>query len=197
MLLRGRRVLVAITGASGVIYGARLVAHLAKRGLLEAVIYTPSALIVAREEGIDLEKFIKGLGVPAYLSTRLDAPYASSSRAPWAMVVAPCSMKTLAALAHGYSDNLVTRAALAVLRLGRKLVLVVRETPLGKAELRNMLLAAENGAIILPAAPAFYTRPRTLSDIVDFVVGKILDVLGIEHSLYQRWRGYSNSSSPK
>lgn len=197
MSLHGGKILVAITGASGIVYGVRLVAYLARRGLLEAVIYTSSAVMVAKEEGIDLERFIKALGVPAYPSTRMDAPYASSSRAPCAMVIAPCSMKTLAAIAHGYGDNLVTRAALAVLRLGRKLVLVLRETPLGIAELRNMLLAAENGAIILPAAPAFYTKPRTISNMVDFIVGKILDVLDIEHRLYQRWRGYSSSSSLK
>ncbi len=158
-------------------------------GRLEAVIATKAAQQVAlHEEGVDLADALRGLGARLYWEDEIDAPYASSSRAVDAMVVAPCSMRTLAAIAAGLSDNLVTRAALAHLRLGRRLVLVVRETPLGVAELRNMLRAAEYGAVILPAAPGFYHRPRTVGDMVDFVVGKILDVLGIEHGLYSRWR---------
>ncbi len=140
------------------------------------------------EEGVDLGEALGRLGARLYWEDDIEAPYASSSRAVDAMVVAPCSMRTLAAVAAGLSDNLVTRATRAHLRLGRRLVLVVRETPLGIAELRNMLRAAEYGATILPAAPGFYHRPRSVEDMVDFVVGKILDVLGLEHRLYARWR---------
>lgn len=183
------RVLVAVTGASGVAYALRLIEVLKSSHMLEAVIYTGAALKVAEaEEDIDLESWLKSLGVASYRDEEIDAPYASSSRAPHAMVIVPCSMKTLAAISHGYADGLVARAALAMLRLRRPLVLVVRETPLGVAELKNMLEAALAGAVVLPASPGFYHKPRTVKDMVDFIVGKILDVLGVEHSLYKRWR---------
>ncbi|WP_236698104.1 UbiX family flavin prenyltransferase [Pyrodictium occultum] len=182
--------LVAITGASGIVYGVRLAETLNSMKMLEAVIYTRSAELVAREEmGRSLVDLLGGLDAPVYRDDELDAPYASSSRIPaGGMAVAPCSTRTLAAVAHGIADNLVARAALATLRLRRRLVLVVRETPLGLAEIRNMLLAAENGATVLPASPAFYHRPRTIEDMVMFIVGKVLDALGIEHGLYRRWR---------
>lgn len=144
--------------------------------------------VALHEEGVDLGEALKSLGARLYWEDEIDAPYASSSRAVDAMVVAPCSTRTLAAIAAGLSDNLVTRAALAHLRLGRRLILVIRETPLGVAELRNMLRVAEYGATVLPAAPGFYHHPRSVDDMVDFIVGKILDVLGIEHGLYSRWR---------
>jgi len=144
--------------------------------------------VALHEEGESLISVARRLGVSLYWEDEIDAPYASSSRAADALVVAPCSMRTLAAIAHGIPDNLVTRAALAHLRLGRPVVLVLRETPLGRAEIRNMLMAAENGAVILPASPAFYHKPRGIGDMVDFVVGKVLDVLGLPHNLYRRWR---------
>jgi 4-hydroxy-3-polyprenylbenzoate decarboxylase len=185
-----RRILVAVTGASGVRYGLRLAEVLAEKGLLEAVLASRAAEQVARaEEGISLEKWADDKGFKLYWDYEIDAPYSSSSRAVDAVAVAPCSMRTLAAVAHGLADNLITRAVLAHLRLRRPVVLVIRETPLGLAELRNMLLAAENGATILPASPGFYHRPRSVEDMVDFVVGKVLDVLGVSHSLYRRWRG--------
>jgi 4-hydroxy-3-polyprenylbenzoate decarboxylase len=198
------RVLVAITGASGVVYAVRLISVLRRMGVLEAVIHSRSSILSARSEGIELERFLEALklqGVRVYGENDIAAPYASSSSAPDAMVVIPCSVKTLASIAYGIADNLITRAALSVLRLSRKLILVPRETPLGRAEIKAMLEAAENGAIILPASPAFYVKPRHLSDIVNFIVGKVLDVLGYQHSLYPRWsgklEGYSSSSSPR
>jgi len=161
---------------------------LAGKGLLEALLATKTAERVAQhEESLSLADYAESLGVPLYWEHELDAPYASSSRAARAMVVAPCSTRTLAAIALGVADNLVTRAALAHLRLGRRVVLVVRETPLGVAEIRNMLYAAQNGAVILPASPAFYHKPRSIDDLVDFIVGKVLDVIGVEHTLYARW----------
>ncbi|MET1129191.1 MAG: UbiX family flavin prenyltransferase [Thermoproteota archaeon] len=187
--------MVAITGASGIVYGLRLAEVLLERGMLEAIIYTESAERVSKSElGISLRERLSTMGVPLYSEKDIDAPYASSSRLPCAMVVAPASTRTLAAIAGGLSDNLVTRAALSMLRLGRKLVLVVRETPLGIAEILNMLKVALYGAVVLPASPGFYSKPQTVEDMVNFVVGKVLDVLGIEHSLYKRWDGRSSQA---
>ncbi len=183
-----KRVLIAITGASGTIYGVRLVEVLLERGFNVDIVVTEAARRVSLvEEGYDVAERLRALGVKVYGENDLEAPYASSSSAPDAMIVAPCSTRTLAAIACGLADNLVTRAALAVLRLHRPLVLVVRETPLGVAELENMLKVARAGAVVLPASPAFYHRPKTIMDLVDFVVGKVLDVLGVEHQLYRRW----------
>ena len=117
----------------------------------------------------------------------LTAPIASSSRAPEAMVIAPCSMKTLSAIAHGYADDLIVRAAEIMLRLGRPLVLMPRETPLSLPAIENMRLTRQAGAIILPPMMAYYPQPRTVDEITDFFVGKVLDVLGLNHDLYRRW----------
>ncbi len=182
------RVLLAITGASGVRYGMRLAEILSEKKLLEAVIVTSAAEKVAEhEEGIRLRDKLEALA-PVYDEHEIDAPYASSSRAVDAMVVAPCSMKTLAAIAHGFGGNLVTRAALAHLRLRRSLILVIRETPLSLADIENMRFVALMGAVVLPASPGFYHQPRSVDDMIDFIVGKVLDVLGVGHSLYRRWR---------
>jgi 4-hydroxy-3-polyprenylbenzoate decarboxylase len=115
------------------------------------------------------------------------APLASSSRAAEAMVVAPCSTKTLAAIAHGYADNLIVRAAEAMLRLNRPLVLMPRETPLTLAAIENMRALRLAGAVLLPPMVAYYPRPRSIEEVTDFFVGKVLDVLGLQHSLYRRW----------
>jgi 4-hydroxy-3-polyprenylbenzoate decarboxylase len=115
------------------------------------------------------------------------APIASSSRAPEAMVVAPCSMKTLSAVAHGYADDLIVRVAGIMLRLGRPLVLMPRETPLSLPAIENMRLARLAGAVILPPVVAYYPHPQTIDEVTDFFVGKVLDVLGLEHGLYRRW----------
>ncbi len=182
------RILVGLSGASGIIYGMRLIEYLSERQMVEAVIYTKPAEIVAHyEEGIDLRNWLNRMAVDSFREDEIDAPYASSSSAADAMVIIPCSMNTLASIANGLSSNLLTRAALTMLRLRRPLVLVIRETPLGLAELRNMLKATLNGATILPASPAFYHKPRTIDDIVNFIVGKVLDVLGIRHNLYRSW----------
>jgi 4-hydroxy-3-polyprenylbenzoate decarboxylase len=182
------RILVGLSGASGIIYGMRLVEYLSERQLIEAVIYTKPAEVVAYyEEGINLRDWLNRMAINSFREDEIAAPYASSSNAADAMVIIPCSMNTLASIANGLSNNLLTRAALTMLRLKRPLILVIRETPLGLAELRNMLKAALNGATILPASPAFYHKPRTIDDMVNFVVGKVLDVLGIKHDLYKPW----------
>ncbi len=181
------KILVAITGASGIIYGVRLIEVLVKKGYKVDAIITRSAMKVAEAEGYinDVARLYNIVKV--YDEDDLTAPYASSSGAADAMIIAPCSTKTLAAIAHGYAVNLVVRAALVMLRLKRPLILVIRETPLGVIELRNMLIVARAGAVVLPASPGFYHKPKTIDDLINFVVGKILDMLGIEHKLYKRW----------
>jgi len=184
---------VAITGASGVRYGVRLVKVSAELGLrLTGVIVTRSADLVAQaEEGMAEGGLAKELSsyAPVYREDDFTSPLASSSSSPDCMAIVPASMKTVAMLAAGLELNLVARAALAVLRLRRPLVVAFRETPLGVAELRNLLALARMGAIVMPLAPGFYHLPRTIDDMVDFMVGKVLDALGIKHDLYNRWTG--------
>jgi len=191
---------VAITGASGVVYGLRTIEELLSRNVKVTAVYTRGAEQVSKHElGFDIGEWFKkktGSGMlEVYYEDRLDAPISSSSSSDDAVVVAPCSMKTLSQIAYGISENLVVRASLNALRLRRPLVLVPRETPLGRTELLAMLKAHEAGAVILPAMPAFYTKPKTVEDMVNFIVGKILDVLGIEHTLYERWKGSDELSN--
>ena len=188
---RYEKVLVSITGASGIRYGVRLLEVLRTHRCVASVdaIITKSAISVAKhEEGIDLLRKIEDYADNIYHDDDMLAPYSSSSRAPDAMIIAPCSTKTLALIAHGIASTLTSRAALAVLRMKRTLIIVVREAPLGVIELENMLRVARSGAIVLPASPGFYHKPKTIDDLVDFIVGKILDVLQIDHDLYLKWR---------
>ncbi|NOZ82326.1 MAG: UbiX family flavin prenyltransferase [Euryarchaeota archaeon] len=174
------RLLVAITGASGVEYALNFLRRLRELGIEHTCVVSEAAKRI-----IEIEC---GAEVPKCRSEdEIHAPSASGSAAPDAMVVIPCSMKTLAAIACGYSGNLITRSADVMLKEGRKLVLVPRETPLSPIHLRNMLTLAEMGAVILPAMPAFYHRPSSIQDLLDFIAGKVLDVLGISHNLYRRW----------
>jgi 4-hydroxy-3-polyprenylbenzoate decarboxylase len=187
--------IIGITGASGIVYSVKLVSLtelLGEKYDNIYVVYTRSAEKVSKEEmGLQLSEFLKtvnGLrGV--YHEDELESPLASSSRLVGAdMVVVPASMNTVAKLAAGIQDNLLLRAAISVLRLKGKLVIVPRETPLSPMDLRNLYRLSVAGAVILPASPGFYHRPRSMEDIVFFVVGKILDSLGIEHNLYLRWK---------
>jgi flavin prenyltransferase len=178
-------VIVAITGASGVTIGVRLLHVLAARDSVRVhlVVSDAARAVIAQELEPDL-------ALPCtwqWPANDLAAPIASSSRAPSAMVVAPCSMKTLSAIAHGYSADLISRAAEIMLRLSRPLVLLPRETPLSLPAIENMRLARLAGAIILPPVVAYYPRPRTIDDVTDFIVGKVLDTLNLDHDLYQRW----------
>lgn len=185
---------VAITGASGVAIGVRLLEVLAQSGnhRVHALVSRGARSVMRHEMGAEVEPPADHHWDPEDLS----APLASSSRAPQAMVIAPCSMKTLSAIAHGYADNLIVRAADAMLRLGRPLVLVPRETPLSLPAIENMKLARLAGAILLPPVIAYYPRPQTVDEMTDFVVGKVLDVLGLEHRLYRRWaeQGFGESA---
>ncbi len=172
---------VGITGASG--------APLAVR-LLESLREHEVSLIVSAEGEHLMAVEAPGSDLPAdhrYAPTDFSAPLASSSRVPDAMVVCPCSMRTLAALAHGLSDNLITRCAENVMRLGRPLVLVPRETPLSVQALDNMRTLAAAGAFIVPPMVTYYFGPRSLDDLNDFCIGKVLDCLRLEHRLYRRW----------
>lgn len=192
---------VALTGASGLPYGLRLIDCLLAAGKQVWVLYSQAAQIVARQE-MDLTLPSRPEDAEAWLAARYGAaagqlrvfgreewfaPVASGSGRASAMVVCPCSMGTLAAIAHGLSDNLIERAADVALKENRKLVLVPRETPLSALHLENMLKLARLGAVILPPAPGFYTRPQTVDDMVDFVVARILDQLDVPHRLMTHW----------
>lgn len=193
-----REFIVGITGASGGIYGVRLVQELAKAGHLVHLLLTHAAWQVLREElewdiaQGDRDSLPDRFQVAAerlkiYDMQDYGSPIASGSYKTDGMIIIPCSMGTLSAIAHGASDNLLERAADATLKEGRPLIIVPRETPMNLIHLRNLLALGEAGARILPAMPGFYHRPRTLDDIVDFVVGKALDALRVEHRLFRRW----------
>ncbi|RMG27795.1 MAG: UbiX family flavin prenyltransferase [Gammaproteobacteria bacterium] len=194
-------VAVAVTGASGMPYALRLLECLVEAGESVWLMFSEAARVVAgMESGLDLpgrsgdlERFFNAyLGAEegqlrVFGPRQWTAPLASGSNPPRAMVVCPCSMGTLAAIAQGSSDNLIERAADVVLKEGRPLVLVPRETPFSAIHLENMLRLARLGAVILPANPGFYHRPETIEDLVDFVVARILDRIGVPHTLGVRW----------
>ncbi|RJS88648.1 aromatic acid decarboxylase [Candidatus Bathyarchaeota archaeon] len=183
------RVVVAITGASGVVYGRRLLEVLREKGVEVHLIISRAGRLVVREElGLEPES-LERLASRAYDPEDLMAPLTSGSFKVDAVVVVPASMKTVAAIASGYSDNLITRAADVALKEGRTLILVPRETPLSALHLENLLRLSRMGVVILPAMPAFYHKPEKIGDLVDFIVGKILDQLGVDHDLYKRWEG--------
>lgn len=190
----GRKLVVGLSGASGLVYGLRLLENIRFARVLYGrvfVVYTDNAAKIARlEEGVDLVSHLRGLeGVDGvYHSNDLSSPLASSSNlVSTDMVIAPASMSTIARIAQGVQDNLLTRVAAGVLRLGNKLVVVPRETPLSTIDLRNLYLLSEAGAVVLPAMPAFYIKPKSVEDLVLFIVGKVFDALGVEHSLYPKW----------
>jgi flavin prenyltransferase len=190
---------VAMTGASGSPYGVRLLEVLLKASRTVHLVVSPAATEVMQLElgvTLDLNRFDPALMLPSGLNVsrlhfhhyrNFHAGIASGSFLTAGMVVCPCSMGTVAAIAHGTSENLIHRAADVHLKERRKLVLVPRETPLGLVQLRNLTAVAEAGAVVLPAMPAFYTLPKTVGDMVDFVVGRVCDQLGVENHLLKRW----------
>jgi len=184
------RIVVGVTGASGAIYGVRLLEVLARRDDVEThLIISPPAEKVLRHETLRTAEEVASLADFSYAHDDLFAPLSSGSFLTAGMVVAPCSMKTLSAIAHSHADNLLVRAADVALKEKRRLVLVVRETPLHLGHLELMAQAARLGAVILPPVPAFYHRPSTVAEVVDQTVARILDLFGIEHELAPRWRG--------
>ena len=198
-----RSIAIAVTGASGALYATRTMAALLERGCHLELVVSDYGRRLLRDE-LGEEAAIEKIG--AYLESKygaatrngsytlysnkdMGAKIASGSQDCEAMVVVPCSMKTLAGIAHGLSRNLVERAADVMLKERRPLIIVPRETPMSLPQLRNMTLCAEAGAMIMPAMPAFYQMPKTLDDLADFMAGKILAALGFSHSLYPAWEG--------
>jgi len=177
------RIVVAITGASGAAIGVRLLHNLTGHEV-HLILSRAGEAVIAQELGqVDLPADYR------YSADQMGARLASSSFLVDAMVIAPCSMKTLSAVASGFADNLVVRVAEIMLRTGRPLVLVPRETPLSLMAIENMRAVRLAGGIILPPVVGYYAAPQTIDDVTDFFVGKILDVLGIQHELYRRWQG--------
>lgn len=188
-----------MTGASGSPYGVRLLDVLLETGRSVHLVISPAATEVMQRElnvELDLNHFDPAMLLPArtdfsrlhYHNHRnFQAGIASGSFLTAGMVICPCSMGTVAAIAHGTSENLIHRAADVHLKERRKLIVVPRETPLGVIQLRNLVTLAEAGALVLPAMPAFYTLPKTIDDMIDFIVGRVCDQLGVEHGLLKRW----------
>ena len=198
--MRARHFALAITGASGAIYGLRLGEELLRAGARVSLLISAAGFAVLKEEcGLDwgsadsvrdeLCAYFRcdGANLTFYAEDDFFAPIASGSSAPDAMIVAPCSMGTLSRISSGNSGNLLERTADVMLKEGRPLVLLPRETPLNAIHLEHMLALARLGVRIVPAMPAFYQHPETLDDLVNFVVGKVLDSIGVEHTLFRRW----------
>lgn len=182
------RFVVAITGASGVVYGRRLLEVLKGKIEVHLIISRAGEKLIEHELKTTKEE-LKDLADFMYDEDDLLSPLASGSFQADAMIIIPCSMKTVAGIASGYSENLILRAADVALKERRKLVLVPRETPLNSIHLHNLLKLSMQGVVIIPAMPAFYHMPKKVSDLVDFIVGKVLDSLGVGHKLFNRWTG--------
>ena len=182
------RYLVSIGGASGSIYGIRLLQELNKMGHEIHLVVSEGGKKILQHETNYTYPVVKTQAHIVYDNDDLCAGPASGSFLLDGMIVIPCSMKTLSAIAHGFGDTLTSRAANCCLKEGRTLILVLRETPLDLPGIKNMLAAKESGAIIVPAMPAFYHKPERIEDLVDFIVGKVFDQLGIQHSLFKRWK---------
>lgn len=179
---------IAITGASGVIYGKRLLEVLQNKKIETHLVISQAAKKIINHELGTSEKSLEKLANQVYEVNDWNSPIVSGSFKTDGMVIVPCSMKTVAGIANGFAVNVILRAADVMLKEKRKLVLVPRETPVNIGHLRNMLDLANRGVMIVPAMPAFYYKPKKIDDLVDFVVGRILDLLEIDHNLYQRWQ---------
>jgi 4-hydroxy-3-polyprenylbenzoate decarboxylase len=183
------RVVVGVTGATGALYAVKLLARLREAGCETHLVVTPAGVLnVHHETGLD-RKALEALADAAYSPADVGACIASGSFATASMIVAPCSMKTLAAIAHGLADNLLTRAADVTLKERRRLVLMVRETPFNLAHLRNMTAVTEMGGVIFPPLPAFYHRPTSIDELVGDTVERALALLGLEGAHPKTWKG--------
>jgi len=181
------KVVVCITGASGVCYAKRLLEVLREKGIKTSLIVSESGKkIIEHELDVDINYLID-LSHEYYENNDFFSPLASGSHIFHSVVVVPCSMKTLSAVANGYSNNLICRVCDVAIKEGRKLILMPREMPLSSIHLENMLKLSKLGVVIMPPIPAFYGRPKSVEDIVDFVVGRVLDNLGISNNLFKRW----------
>lgn len=193
------RLVVAITGASGAIYGVRLLEELRASGAAETHLVMSASGVMTAQQELDMRRTdIEALADVVHNVKDIGATIASGSFKASGMVVAPCSMKTLASIAHGLADNLVSRAADVMLKERRRLVLVARETPLNLAHLRNMTSVTEMGGIIFPPVPAFYTRPASLDELVNHTVGRLLDLFDLPHDgLVKRWEGMNKTAEQR
>lgn len=193
-----KRLIVAITGATGTLYGVRILEMLRAIGGWEThlILSEPGALNAWQDHGLK-RKDISKLADVEHNPRDIGASIASGSFITHGMVIAPCSMKTLAAVAHGFADNLISRAADVILKERRRLVLLTREAPLNLAHLRNMVAVTEMGGIVFPPAPAFYTKARTIDDMVDHTAGRVLDLFGVDHDNIERWQGMKSGTAMK
>jgi 4-hydroxy-3-polyprenylbenzoate decarboxylase len=193
--LRPRRLIVAITGATGAVYGVRLLERLRAIPGVEThlVISDAASLTLHQEVGLQ-RRDVEALAHVVHKNREIGASIASGSFQTDGMVIAPCSMKTLAAVAHGLSDNLIARAADVVLKERRRLVLMVRETPFNLAHLRNMTAVTEMGGIVFPPLPSFYNKPGSIDEMVDHTVARVIDLFGIENDLAPRWAGMKDGA---
>lgn len=183
------RLVVAITGASGVIYGIRALEILKRLKVETHLIMSEWGAKNVEIETSNTADYVRSLATKCYEDDNMAAPVSSGSFRTDGMAVIPCSMKTLASIANAFDDSLVSRAAGVCIKEQRKLVVVPREAPLSKIHLENMTKLAGTGAVILPAMPGFYHRPKTMDDMIDHVVGKVLDQFDIDHGLFKRWGG--------
>jgi len=183
------RIVVAITGASGSIYAIKLLEELKRRKHEIFLIVTKNAKKIMKYEMNYDEKNLAKFSKEIYGEDSMDSKLASGSFMYDAMVIAPCSLKSMAAIANGLALNLVARVAICCLKEGRKLIVVPRETPLDLMSLENMVKLRRAGVVVLPAMPAFYHKPKSIDDLVNYIVGKIMEQIGIEHDLYEKWRG--------
>ena len=191
---RPRRIIVAITGATGATYGVQLLKRLhAMPGVESHLVISDAATLTLHQEVGLQRRDAESLADVVHRNRDIGAAIASGSFQSDGMVIAPCSMKTLAAVAHGLSDNLVTRAADVMLKERRRLVLMVRETPFNLAHLRNMTAVTEMGGIVFPPLPSFYHRPATIEEMVDHTIDRVIDLLGLENAHAPRWGGMKNA----
>lgn len=190
-----RRLVIGITGASGVIIGIRLLEILAPGGIETHLVLSPAARATIAQETTWKVSDVQSLAQVNYNHQDIGAAIASGSFATLGMVVVPCSIKTLSAIANSYANDLISRAADVTLKEGRPLLLAVRETPLHRGHIRLLSQAAEAGAIIFPPVPAYYARPQTLQDVINNTAGRILARLGIENQEYLEWKGMDKSTS--
>ena len=181
------KLIIGITGSTGVIYGVRLLEVLKEKNIRTHLIITEWAKKCLAMETSFTVDYVKSLATSVSDEANMASSVSSGTHKIDGMIVAPCSMKTLSSIAVGYDETLIARAAGVTLKESRKLVLVTRETPLTAINLENMLKLARLGVVILPPVPGFYTKPKTIDDLVDHTVGKCLDQFNIEHSLYKRW----------
>ncbi|NWF69346.1 MAG: UbiX family flavin prenyltransferase [Chloroflexi bacterium] len=198
-----QRLIIGISGASGVIYGIRVLEALrqgrhalADERIETHLILTPAAKMTITQETDYAVRDVEALADVVHTPGNIGASIASGSFETLGMVIAPCSIKTLSGIAHSYNNDLITRAADVQLKEGRPVLLLLRETPLHMGHLRLMLQAAENGAIIMPPVPAFYGRPQTVDEIVNGTVGRALARIGVKNRLYFEWLGLKNSKNP-